>query len=65
MLKFTKRRSIRDKKTKTEISQTKFIPYEGHWDENIIYTKDKELLFYDLNDKVSYNLTKIYLIYSS
>lgn len=44
MLKLKKRRSFKDKKTKTEISQSKFIPFSGHWDDNIIYTKTGEFV---------------------
>jgi type IV secretion system protein VirB4 len=44
MFKFSKRKSLKHSKTKSELSQTKFIPYKGHWDENIIMTKDNELL---------------------
>jgi len=44
MLKLSKRRSLKDAKVKTEISQTKYIPYKGHWDDNIIITKKNELM---------------------
>lgn len=44
MLKLSKRKSLKDKKTKTEISQSKFIPFKGHWDENIVFTKKNELM---------------------
>lgn len=43
-MKFFKRKSIKEDVCKKEISQTKFIPFKGHWDENIVITKDKELL---------------------
>lgn len=43
-MKFNKRKSIKEERCKKEISQTKFIPFKGHWDENIIITKKKELL---------------------
>ncbi len=44
MLKFTKRKALKATVCKTEASQTKFIPYKGHWDENIIITKANEML---------------------
>jgi type IV secretion system protein VirB4 len=44
MLKFTKRRSLRHIKGKTEAAQSYFIPYKGHFDKNIVITKDKDLL---------------------
>ncbi|HCR85664.1 MAG TPA: VirB4 family type IV secretion/conjugal transfer ATPase, partial [Alphaproteobacteria bacterium] len=44
MLKLSKRKTIKDKRARTEISQTRYINYKGHWDDNIIYTKNNELL---------------------
>jgi|GEM_PF-482972 len=43
-MKFKRRKSIKEDKCRSEISQTKFIPFQGHWDENIIITKNNELM---------------------
>ncbi len=43
-MKFFKRKAIKEDICRKEISQTKFIPFKGHWNENTIITKDKELM---------------------
>lgn len=43
-MKFIKRKSIKEERCNKEISQTKFIPFQGHWDENLVITKNKELM---------------------
>ncbi len=44
MIKITKRKTLKSGVAKKEISQSKYIPFEGHWDENIIITKKDELM---------------------
>jgi type IV secretion system protein VirB4 len=43
-MKFFKRKAIKESVCKKEISQTKFIPFKGHWDETTVITKNKELV---------------------
>lgn len=43
-MKLSKRKTLKASVGKKEISQTKYIPFKGHWDENIIITKNNELM---------------------
>ena len=43
-MKLSKRKTLKSGVGKKEISQTKYIPFKGHWDENIIITKDNEMM---------------------
>ena len=43
-MKLRKRRTLKYARTKFEKPQSGFIPYKGHWDENIVITKNNEFL---------------------
>ncbi len=43
-MKLLRRKTLKAVVGKSEISQAKYIPFKGHWDENIIITKNDELM---------------------